>query len=166
MHGIDWERKREVGGRHGLEGMRNKKSLIEKQRKEMVAVIQDMLGNRRGKRQGRKWWRKPREKHWMERWHRKRWYVKEEETGWCKRPPPHHPSFSHPFLSRSLCSDDSQRRGRGKSAPCSRSLLQMSLGCTQMNSFTSLLPEQNMQSQISWSSFIALKPDRRNTAII
>lgn len=47
---------------------------------------------------------------------------------------PPHPSFSLIPFSKLFCSGASQRSGSSKSAPCSRSLLQMRLGCTQMNS--------------------------------
>lgn len=56
----------------------------------------------------------------------------------------------------SFYSDASQRSGGGKSAPHSRSSLQMSLGCTQMNSSQSLYftstrekKKKHTQSQIS-----------------
>lgn len=51
------------------------------------------------------------------------------ESGWCKSSltliPP-----SLILFSESFCSDASQRNGRGKSSPCTRSLQQISLGCT------------------------------------
>lgn len=65
-----------------------------------------------------------------------------------------YPSFSLMLFSESFCSDASQRSGGGKSAACTRSLLQISLGCTQMDSEHRALTststrKQNMQSQIS-----------------
>lgn len=77
------------------------------------------------------------------------------------------PSFSLILFYESFCSDASQRSGRGKSAPCSHSSLQMSLGCTQMNSTQSsyFTPTREKHAKPDlWSSSMALRPNTRNTA--
>lgn len=55
------------------------------------------------------------------------WLAGGEQTGQCSSPPSSYPSFSPTLFSDLFCSNASQRRSRGKSAPCSRSWKQTSL---------------------------------------
>lgn len=85
---------------------------------------------------GKARWRKPRENNPGEEEVDR--MVTQDELGRRRRDrmefSPLHPSFSLILFSELFHSSASQRSSRGKSAPCSHSLLQMSLGCTQMNS--------------------------------
>lgn len=80
-------------------------------------------------RQGERKKEKEEERKWIE------WRLRAREAGGRGESSPS-PLPSPPLIlfSQRFCSDASQRSGRGKSAPCSHSSLQMSLGCTQMNS--------------------------------
>ena len=126
-------------------------------------------GDRRRKRQERNGGKGARitGKNWIEWWHGMSW-VEGGETECCACSPAHtHPSFSLIPFSESFCSAASQRSGRGKSAPCSRSLLQMSLRLHPNELFTQPLLH-SWQSKTcratSLSSSMDLKPNRRNTA--
>lgn len=55
------------------------------------------------------------------------WSAGGEQTGQRSSLPPSYPSFSPTLFSDLFCSNASQRRSRGKSAPCSRSWKQTSL---------------------------------------